>query len=276
MAELRDILKRGVAPEDDVSAEARRLLDAPPLPDAETSYYRVRGQETIARREISRMREFSIRERQELISKRVIVPGKTEPGVLNAFRQLRTKLYRLAEDKNFVLMVTAPIVGSGCSFVALNLAAAISMEDTRTSVLIDCNFNNAGSTKLIYPETELGLSDYLNGDCTAIEEIIKFSGIPRLRFIPAGTKREAETELFSHARLDALFRGLKERYCDRYIIIDTPPILHSADAEIISTLCDYALLVVPYGRATASQITAAAGLIDEEKLMGVVFNDEPM
>jgi Mrp family chromosome partitioning ATPase len=275
MAELRDILKRSPAPDDSSGAETHKLLDAPKPRGAENSYYMVYSQEKISRQEISRMREVEVHDRQELFNKRVIVPGKTETQVLNAFRQLRTKLFRLAEGKNFVLMITAPASGSGCSFVALNLAAAISLEDTRTSILIDCNFENAGSSKLIYPDTECGLSNYLSGDCTVIEEIIRPSGIPRLRFIPAGTKRNVETELFNHAKVGALFQDLKERYCDRYIIIDAPPILHSADAEILSTLCDYALLVVPYGKTTPSQIMAAANLIDEDKLMGVVFNDDP-
>jgi Mrp family chromosome partitioning ATPase len=83
------------------------------------------------------------------------------------------------------------------------------------------------------------------------------------------------TEVFTSALMRDLFQDLKNRYSDRYIIVDAPPITKSADAEILSDFCDYVLLVVPYGKATESQILAAARAIDEKKLLGVVFNNEP-
>jgi Mrp family chromosome partitioning ATPase len=72
-----------------------------------------------------------------------------------------------------------------------------------------------------------------------------------------------------------LLSELRQRYVDRFIILDAPPITDSADARILAELADYAVLVVPYGAATEAQITAAAKLIGEKKLLGVVFSDMP-
>ncbi len=226
-------------------------------------------------RDIASMVEPAVFEHRELACKRIIYPEMANSGVVNAFRQLRTKLLHQSEGRNGVLMVTSVRSGSGSSFIALNLAAAFAFDETKTALLIDCNLYDAGFDELLYSKSKRSLFDYLEQDRVGIEEIIQPSGIPRLRWIPAGSKRRVTTEVFTSIRMRDLMEDLRDRYDDRYIIVDAPSITHSADAEILSSFCDYVLLVVPYGKATESQVLSAAKAIDEGKLLGVVFNNEP-
>ena len=71
-----------------------------------------------------------------------------------------------------------------------------------------------------------------------------------------------------------LLDNIHQRYRERYIILDAPPMTESADTQIIADLCDYVLLVVPYGKVTDAQVDACAKAIGEKKLLGVVFNNE--
>src|SRR5919108_3303102 len=213
--------------------------------------------------DIACMVEPTVFEHRELARKRIIYPEMANSGVVNAFRQLRTKLLLQSEGRNGVLMVTSVRSGSGSSFTALNLAAAFAFDETKTALLIDCNLYDAGFDMLLYSKSKRGLFDYLDQDGVGIEEIVQPSGIPRLRWIPAGTKREITIEVFTSAKMRNLLQSLKKRYNDRHIIIDAPPITKSADAEILIDFCDHVLLVVPYGKATESQILAAAMGIGE-------------
>jgi Mrp family chromosome partitioning ATPase len=69
--------------------------------------------------------------------------------------------------------------------------------------------------------------------------------------------------------------SLLARYDDRYIFMDAAPITESADTRILVELCDFVLLVVPYGRVTKNRIQEAADAIGKDKLLGIVFNDVP-
>ena len=65
---------------------------------------------------------------------------------------------------------------------------------------------------------------------------------------------------------------IKNRYPDRYIILDGPSLEDSADARILAELCDLATIVVPYGLSTTTEVIDAANAIGKTKLAGVVMN----
>jgi Mrp family chromosome partitioning ATPase len=72
-----------------------------------------------------------------------------------------------------------------------------------------------------------------------------------------------------------LLVDIRQRFSDRFVILDSPSMTDSADARILLELCDYVLLVVPYGRATSAEVEESIKAVDGEKFLGVVFNDEP-
>jgi protein-tyrosine kinase len=228
-----------------------------------------------AAEEIAHMREERPRGPAELAQLRIIDKEVSDPRVADAFRQLRTSLLQKSGDKNFVLVVTSAAPDGGASFVAMNLAAAIAFDESKTAMVVNCNLLNPSLDRLVQTEGEvLGITDYLTGKEKNVEKIIHPIGVPRLRLIPAGNQSHSAMEYFTAPQLGHLIRSLKQRYRERYIIIDAPPVMGSADARILSELSDYTLLVVPYGRATPAQVADAALAIGEEKLVGCVLNNE--
>lgn len=226
-------------------------------------------------RQIARMNEPWQHNRKELAESKIIYPGMGDNRVANAFRELRTKILQATRGKNCSILVTSISQSTGCSFVARNLAVAFSFDESKTALLMDCNLTNPSHNDLISPEVTLGLTDYLKADHLSIEQIIHPVGIQRLRLIPVGSKLDITTEYFTSIKMKRLFRSIKERYLDRYIIIDAPPITQSADTRILAEVCDYAILVVSYGKTTESQILNASKALGAHKLIGVVFNNEP-
>lgn len=225
---------------------------------------------------IARMREKSPLDKQVLALNRIIYPELGEDGTVRAFREIRTKIIQKSQGRNCVIMVTSVTGGGGSSFVTLNLGVAFSFDAGKTALLLDCNFHNPSLHRLFGPGTYRGLVDYLEHPEMDITEIIHPVGIERLRIIPSGGRREISAEYFTSIKMNQMLDSIKQRYQERYIILDAPPMTESADTQILADLCDYVVLVVPYGRVMDSQIDTCVKAIGEKKLLGIVFNDEPV
>ncbi|MBI3899548.1 MAG: polysaccharide biosynthesis protein [Gammaproteobacteria bacterium] len=224
---------------------------------------------------IALMREPSPKDAAELAAKRIIFPEMGENSTVKAFREIRTKVLQASNGRNCVLMVTALDGQSGSTFVALNLSSAFAFDEGKTALLFDCNLRNPKLHLLLNQKSLTGLTDYLENPEMDLAEIIHPVGIERLRVVPAGGRREIPGEYFTSARMKGVLDTVRARYPERFIILDSPPMTESADTQILAELCDYIVLVVPYGTVTHTQIDNGIKALDKKKLLGVVFNNEP-
>lgn len=192
----------------------------------------------------------------------------------DAFRDLRTRLLALRGDTNFVTLVAPVAAGCGASFVARNLAAAFAFDETKIATLVDCDaLHPAQHTALGLDAAGGGLMDYIEGTASDLQQVHYRTGLPRLYLVPGGSVREITGESFSSLRMRTLIDSLRSSHSNRYVVLDSPPVLRSPDARILSDLADLVVLVAGYGRVTTDQIEKAASNFDPEKLAGVVFND---
>jgi len=231
------------------------------------------------RHELARMEEARLFSDRQLDQLGIVHPRSKNRSMVDAVRQLRTKLFSLRRNGNFSVLVSSVVPHGGGSFVALNLAAAIAFDQTKTSLMVDANLQDPvlhKLLKLIGREGAHGLVDYLEAPEIGIEKIVNPSGIPRMRIIPAGIANDRHSdEHLSSQRCQKLMIDIKERYGNRYVVVDGPPMATSADARILSEMCDFIVLVVPYGAVTSSMLDSIVDEIDETKLAGVVLNDQP-
>ncbi|WP_075187573.1 CpsD/CapB family tyrosine-protein kinase [Teredinibacter haidensis] len=222
---------------------------------------------------IDSMSEIHRFSKTELDQFKILYQGTANTQLLKVFRDLRTRVYSKAQGNNFICMMTSVVPDGGCSYVTKNLAAAIALDKTRTSLVVDANFYDPSMDNMIVTDSEVGLTDYLDSGSLGIESIVYASGIPRVRVIPVGGNTEGATERLSSRRMQVFLKELKTRYSDRYILLDAPSVSeYSAEARIMAALCDFVILVVPYGKVTESQVKAAIEAIGENRLAGLVFN----
>lgn len=226
----------------------------------------------IISKQIAKMDEPRNLSKDDLIEKKIIFPNSPDKVTVNKFRGLRTKILERSGNNNFALLVTSIKEGGGSSFVSLNLAAAFAFDSGKTALLIDCNLGQPTLHSRLDLVPDIGLTDFLNDPNMDIASIIYPTGIPRLRFIPAGTRAEYAGEYFSSFRMKQFLHALRKRYPDRYIIIDAPDFETSPDSRILSELCDYSMLVVPHGEVGETEVADVASSLNKEKLLGVVIN----
>lgn len=217
---------------------------------------------------------------RELEERRLIHRQESVRAQADAFRELRTRLLTLAGQlgpaaHNFVTLVAPVRHGCGGSFVARNLAAAFAFDDTREALLVDCDAAHPAQGEALQVSAEPGLIDYLERDDTALADIVRPTGIPRLQLIPSGRLRETPGESFSSFRMRALVDSLRAHAGNRHLILDGPPALGSPDARILSDVADLVVLVVGDGRVSGEDIDKAVAGFAPEKFAGIVFNRRP-
>lgn len=226
--------------------------------------------------DIHSMKDPVLRSPTELAKLRLLDVQMRDIEVLNAFRELRTTILRSLTSTDSVLLIASTIRGAGASFVTTNLAAAFALDEGKTALVVDCDLRRPSMDAIAVHNGQLrGLRDYLTQEGTDVADIIYPSGVPRLRVLPAGGSEAPLGEYFTSTRLRNLMSELRQRYPERYIFLDAPPVSESADARILADICDYMILVVPYGKTTAAEIDAAIEAVGEDKLLGVVFNNAP-
>ncbi len=210
-----------------------------------------------------------------------------------AFRMLRTSLFWSDGSEHLrTLVVTSAAPGDGKTLTAANLSASFAHDGLRV-LLVDCDVRRPQLHKLFRAPRSPGLLDLLappareagsevrslsladagDGDGDPVTNVVRSTPFRGLSLMTCGTLPTNASNLLSGVRMRSLLKVLTERF--DLVILDTPPVLATADAGILGGLTDGVLLVVRAGqtdRAAAQRATAqlaGAGA----RVMGVVLND---
>ncbi|MGK0498675.1 MAG: Mrp family chromosome partitioning ATPase [Oceanicoccus sp.] len=223
---------------------------------------------------ITNMAEVVLKTQDELEALKIIYPGMYQREVLNSFRELRSRLLDKVKGDNFVLLVTSlGMSGGGSSFVSMNMSASFALDEERTAIYIDCNYDSPYTKKLLGGDYDYGLMDYLKGNDVELKDIIYSTGVPRVRVIPAGKIDDSSLERLASDKMHQLIASIKERYPDRFVVLGVPSVSESSLPRILSKVADISLLVVPCGKVTPNQVMAGIDAVGEEKFAGLVFNN---
>lgn len=188
------------------------------------------------------------------------------------FKLLRTNILFPASGKPpRSIMVTSAVPGEGKTFVAANLSVSISQNINEHVLLIDCDMRRPGIHSCFGFPVSLGLTDYLT-EGTPLDSLLLRPDISKLTILPAGKPPHNPSELLSSTRMSKLLEEVKERYSDRYIIIDSPPPQITPEASAIARQVDGILLVIRCGDTPRGLIENMIELIGKDKILGVVFN----
>jgi capsular exopolysaccharide synthesis family protein len=166
-------------------------------------------------------------------------------------RALRNRLVALNPDgEPKTLVVTSAVREEGKTVAALNLAMAFAELERKEVVLVDADLRRPSCDRYLNLNPGPGLSDVLLGR-VSLDKALRPAGYRRLMLLSAGTRVGNPAEVLGASRLDELFQRLKERFS--YVVVDTPPVLPSTDAGVVSARADGTLLVVRLERSLKGQ-----------------------
>lgn len=224
------------------------------------------------REQIKNMALPALWTQEELYEKKVIFSGMRQRELINAFREVRIKLLQKSKSDNIVVLVASVSTEGGSSFVGFNLAATFALDHQKTALYVDCNPYSSSANKYVVAPIQMGLTNYLTDFSIPLKRIIYPSGVERLRVIPSGGSSESAAEFFNSKRMEVLVQEIRNRYPDRFIVLDAPAIQQSTEARILAQYCDHAVLVVPFGKAVTDEVFAGIDAVGKDKFAGLIFN----
>lgn len=193
--------------------------------------------------------------------------------VAEQFRRLRTLIIKPGLNHTpKIIMVASAVSGEGKSLVAVNLASIIAVELHSHALLVDCDLRNPSLTRWFGLQEKEGLSDYLTGNSELQNLLIKTS-IDKLSVLSGGSLQDNPVELIGSHKMKNLIQDLKSRYDDRYIIIDSSPILATTEPSVLNDMVDGIILVIKSGETPRETIQQALRLLNKNKILGVVLNN---
>jgi receptor protein-tyrosine kinase/non-specific protein-tyrosine kinase len=190
------------------------------------------------------------------------------------FRKLKSTLVKLTtgDEFNNTILVTSSVPHEGKSVTALNLAISLAQEYDHTVLLIDADFRRPSIHNYLGIELNKGFADCLLGEAQLSDVLIP-TGIGRLSVVTAGREVSNPVELFASQKTDAMIAEMKNRYHDRFIIFDSPPVLPFAEAGALAHLVDGVLFVVKEQLASQKNVKEAIDSLKGCNLLGMVYND---
>ena len=209
---------------------------------------------------------------QRPIDQKIIVYHKPDSLAAEHFKVLRASLFHPPDGKEIrSVLVTSAMEQEGKTMTACNLAVSIAQSVNPHVLMIDADARRPNIHNMLGMENKKGLTDYLQADEPLSEFLLK-SPVPKLTVLTAGSRVRNPAELMTSQKMHALLEETRQRYDDRFIIVDSPPAILAAETITLSKYVDGVILIVRYATSTREAVEEAVTRIGREKILGIVFN----
>ncbi|MFL6680903.1 MAG: AAA family ATPase [Burkholderiaceae bacterium] len=251
-------------------AAAMRVVDAPApeAPVAEPANDRSIGKTS---------REVAI-DLDRLAAQGYLTPMLSDRVLAEQIRVIKQAVLKNVEDagarglrRNLVL-VTSATAGEGKTFFSMNVAMSLAMEVDFHALLVDADVLRPSVLERYGIEPGPGLLDLASRPELDISDVLLRTNVPKLSLLPAGKQTHKSAELLSSAYIDRLLTELSERYADRLVIFDAPPILVSSGTRHLATRVGQVIMVVQADSADSRAVSQAFEAVDSCPLVSTVLN----
>jgi exopolysaccharide/PEP-CTERM locus tyrosine autokinase len=177
-----------------------------------------------------------------------------------------------APTRNNVILVTSAVPNEGKTFMSLNLALSIVRDREMRVILVDGDVARPGLTPTLGLEGRPGLNDVLDDASLDVSEVTYRTDVEGLFFVPAGKWHEHSPEFFAGSRMPQIFESLSHRVGNGVIILDSPPLLATNEAQAATRFVGQVLLVVRADDTEQRAVQDAIALVDKATPISAVLN----
>ncbi|MCM1569678.1 MAG: CpsD/CapB family tyrosine-protein kinase [Roseburia sp.] len=194
-------------------------------------------------------------------------------AIEEAMNRLRINIKFCGKSTRKILL-TSSMPNEGKSTIAANLWKMMA-EAGFPTVLVDVDLRKSVMKErhrmLVSEDHKKDLGYYLSG-LAEYEDVVYETNVKNGYLVPCVNLLENPSMLLEDVRFRELLDRLSREY--RYVIIDSPPLGSVADAALVASMCDGAVLVVRSGETSRSLIRQSFQQIEQVhcKLLGVILN----
>jgi exopolysaccharide/PEP-CTERM locus tyrosine autokinase len=206
-------------------------------------------------------------------------PGSSNTETIEEYRNIKRPLVNNAFGsasegitRANLILITSSLPGEGKTFTAINLALSIANERDKKVLLIDADVARPSVSKILGINKSPGLIEYLDEVDINFSDIIIRTSIPGLSVIPAGKLHDYSTELLSSNKMALFVEELSNRYPDRIVIFDSPPLLAATQGEVLARLVGQVVLVVEAEQTQKNVVLESVAKLAACDVVLAVFN----
>lgn len=208
-----------------------------------------------------------------------VTPGMPRSRIADEFRIVKRPLIANASGKmaspiknGNLIMVTSAVPGEGKTFSAVNLAMSIATELDQTVLLIDADVARPSLPRTLGLPAGKGLLDALENKSFDLGQALIRTNVEKLTVLPSGTQYAHATELLASDAMVKLLHEMANRYQDRIIIFDSPPLLVTTEARVLATHMGQILFVVRAESTLQSEVKRALATIETCPVKMILLN----
>ena len=213
-----------------------------------------------------------------LAAANLVTPNAPRSQVADEFRVIKRPLINNAKAKGAdapahanLVMVTSAVAGEGKSFTAINLAMSIAAELDHTVMLVDADLARPSLPRMLGIEDGPGLLDLLDGTAEMADVLLR-TNVEKLTLLRSGTPHAKATELLASEAMRRLVDELSQRYPDRIIVFDSPPLLLTTEARALAMNMGQIVFVVRAGKTLQTAVEHALAAIEACPLKMMLLN----
>src|SRR5262245_3525581 len=230
-----------------------------------------RGQEQLLPKN-STQQHFSSRSVVLAPDPRLVTLISPKAIVSEQYRTLRAKILQMQREKGLkTLLVTSTAMSEGKTLTAANLALTMAQEIDLRVLLVDCDLRRPAIHRCLGIPQELGMSDYLSQNCS-LESIICNTNLRHFSVVTAGAVAQNPAELLNSSRMDEFLSSTAQTF--DWVIVDSPPIVALADADVLASKVDGIVFVVRAFQTPTSLFQKSMESLRTKNVLGIVFNGD--
>jgi len=214
-----------------------------------------------------------------LVQEGYVTPTAERSAIADQFRVIKRPLLANATGKGAapvehgnLIMVTSAMPGEGKSFTAVNLAMSMALELDYRVLLVDADVARPSLRKVFNLPAGPGLLDLLVDPSVQMSDVLLRTNVDKLSLLLSGTPTARATELLASDSMTRLIEDMGNRYPDRIIIFDSPPLLLTTEARVLASHMGQIVLVVQAEKTLQSQLRHALTTIEACPVKLLVLN----
>ncbi|MDY0974415.1 XrtA-associated tyrosine autokinase [Massilia sp. CFBP9012] len=203
--------------------------------------------------------------------------GRT--NLLEEFRIIKRPLLKRAfaergpkDNPANLIMITSSLPGEGKTYCAINLAMSIAMELDHTVLLVDADVARPSVLRTLGLPTQRGLMDILVDKELDLADVMLRTNVDTLAILPAGTATPRATELLASSTMTAMLNELANRYPDRIIIFDSPPLMLTSEARVLASHMGQIVVVVEAQTTTQHAVKESLHQLEGMSNVNLIYN----
>lgn len=209
----------------------------------------------------------------------MVTPDGGRSSVAEEFRAIKRSLITHALEKkgdasrpSNLIMVTSAMPGEGKTFCAINLAISIAMELDHTVLLVDADVARPSVLNRLGLKAEAGLMNILLERNLDVADVMLKTNIDTLSILPSGNRHLHATELLASQAMSKLLNEIANRYNDRIVIFDSPPLLVTTESRVLATQMGQIVMVVEGEKTTQYALKNALHQIESCPNINLIYN----